>query len=76
MDWIKEKAAIVNRRLDGTPLANVRSTVVKNFRIHGLGLSELETEVLEATSDEPWGPHGSAMAGAWVAHRRGGRESP
>ena len=63
MDWIKAKAAVVNRKLDGTPLANVRTSVVRGFRIHGLGLSELETEVLEATNDEPWGPHGSAMAG-------------
>jgi epsin len=69
MDWIKSKAAVVNRRLDGTPIATLRTSAVKAFRQHALGLSELETEVLEATNDEPWGPHGSAMAGergAWL----------
>ena len=28
-----------------------------------LNLTDLEVKVEEATNNEPWGPHGSAMAG-------------
>lgn len=37
-------------------------TVEKKVRKLALNLSETEVAVEEATSNEPWGPHGSAMA--------------
>eukprot|EP00882_Tetradesmus_deserticola_P033933 GHRQ01038806.1.p2 GENE.GHRQ01038806.1~~GHRQ01038806.1.p2 ORF type:complete len:103 (+),score=21.95 GHRQ01038806.1:432-740(+) len=40
---------------------------IKNFadkaKAYVNNVSELEMKVLEATNHEPWGPHGSAMAG-------------
>jgi hypothetical protein len=41
MDWIKK----IDRRLDGTPLATLRTKAVNTFKQHALGLSELEVEV-------------------------------
>lgn len=37
------------------------STKVKQM---ALNLTDLEVKVEEATNNEPWGPHGSTMAGA------------
>ena len=31
-----------------------------------LNLTDLEVKVEEATNNEPWGPHGTVMAGAWI----------
>lgn len=73
MDWIKK----LDRKLDGTALAKARDAAVRGVKKFALNESELEIATEEATNGEPWGPHGTAMAGEgkeWRGTREGERE--
>lgn len=59
MEWIKK----LDRKLDGTALAKARDAAVRGVKKFALNESELEIATEEATNGEPWGPHGTAMAG-------------
>jgi hypothetical protein len=45
-------------------LFSAYQTVSNKVKQYAKNLSPLEVKVEEATSNEPWGPHGSIMAGA------------
>ena len=42
------------------------TSLVSKAKALSLGVSELELKVLEATNEDPWGPHGSVMTGALI----------
>ena len=73
MEWIKK----LDRKLDGTALAKARDAAVRGVKKFALNESELEIATEEATNGEPWGPHGTAMAGEqrrvarWRKKKRG-----
>jgi epsin len=41
-----------------------RRATLAQVKQMALNLTDLEVKVEEATNNEPWGPHGSVMAGA------------
>ena len=70
MEWIKK----LDRKLDGTALAKARDAAVRGVKKFALNESELEIATEEATNGEPWGPHGTAMAGEFGERRGAERE--
>ena len=46
-------------------------TVVNKAKQMALNLTPLELKVEDATSNEPWGPHGTAMSGEHNTLKRG-----
>lgn len=42
--------------------------ITNKVKQYALNLSEIELKVEEATNNEPWGPHGTAMGGALSKH--------
>ena len=59
MDMIKSYAKEF-KKTEAFGYVSQLSTKVKQM---ALNLTDLEVKVEEATNNEPWGPHGSAMAG-------------
>ena len=60
MDTVMSYAKQLKKTEAGGYLMSL-TTKVKQM---ALNLTDLEVKVEEATNNEPWGPHGSAMAGA------------
>jgi ENTH domain len=63
MDMIKSYAKEF-KKTEAFGYVSQLSTKVKQM---ALNLTDLEVKVEEATNNEPWGPHGSAMAGQSLA---------
>lgn len=55
MEWLS--------KVDGTNVMNIVKNVSNKVKQYALNLTEIELKVEEATNNEPWGPHGSAMQG-------------
>ena len=50
--------------------------ITNKVKQYALNLSEIELKVEEATNNEPWGPHGTAMGGALSDHYLASSSTP
>lgn len=61
MEWLS--------KVDGTNVLNMVKSVSNKVKQYALNLTDIELKVEEATNNEPWGPHGSAMQGGTLLLR-------
>lgn len=59
MDTVRQYA----KQLQQTEAGGYLKTLSTKVKQMALNLTDIEVKVEEATNNEPWGPHGSAMAG-------------